>query len=266
MSQSHAIVAVQASSSLMFTFHHSVWFGGLTKDVTHMCNLPILSSSTLVSPKPIMVLVSLSINLLSYHLRTQACEYFIFLLVGSDGFRFRRWLALDQLMVWHQFFFFQTQQLHISPIGSFMSSSHSSQSLPCGTDWGQSIFKVGGGVFVSPQLWWVSLAFGQDPYTQMMRSLNIWHLTSSITMLPSHLCFPSDLLPSKPTHLWVPSSAHFHKLSHHPWVSWPQARYVVLLIVERRCGMRYKVRHWGSQEEQGCHRGTIEVPLTEIIT
>ena len=71
----------------------------------------------------------------------------------------------------------------------------------------------------------ISLAFGQDPL----------HLDNNVTQYvtwPSMILgilssiwnclLPSVLLPYKLTYPWATSSANFHKLSHHPCISWPQ--------------------------------------------
>ena len=71
---------------------------------------------------------------------------------------------------------------------------------------------------------WYPLHSDRTPHTWIMTSLNIcdmavcdpWH-----SLLPSdNGLLTSNLLPSELTYLQATSSADFHKLSHHPCISW----------------------------------------------
>ena len=135
--------------------------------------------------------------------------------------------------------------------------------------------KLGGGVLCHHSPGWISLAFRQDPYIQMVTSLYICGRTFYD---PQHHCFHPHhhlflssftsswyLLLFKLNHLWATSLAHFHKTIHHVCTSRLQPDPVVPIILETRCGMWWKMRQWRFQVETRCHLETIGVPLLETV-
>jgi len=145
--------------------------------------------------------------------------------------------------------FFELSNSTFHQSGPIMSSSHSSQSLPAGTDWVSQYLKLGGGLLYHPALDGYLSHSDRTPHTWMMTSLNICStalqymasMLSSMTIAPSNHLLPSNLLPSEPTthrppHCSFPHSSAGIHMSH------DLGLICVYIIVERRCEMKWKAR------------------------
>src|SRR5882724_3412998 len=94
---------------------------------------------------------------------------------------------------------------------------------------------------------WIFLTFRQDSLYSRCRPLPIyvappfgelWHFTLQVSSLLPSTYFQPNLLPSEPSHSWVTSSAHPHRLSSIKLAhqkGWPDL--VVPFISERSHGM-----------------------------